>query len=135
MEQGVSFTYGDVEAPVFSDVSWELEPRLMIALASNGPGGKATMMKLLARTLIPSKGFLYRCYPPLNLTLRQYISATTHHRMRRLRAAMGWWLGRDSRRAVGMVLQLGQCWRSVGHRPGLPSLRQQNSLRCRGYRS
>ena len=60
---GLCFQYGegDSSTPVIKDSSWDMEPGALVALSSNGPGGKATMLRLLARRLVPTKGFVY--YP------------------------------------------------------------------------
>ena len=50
--------------PVISNTSWELEAGVLVALASHGPGGKATMLRLLSRNLVPTNGFVRRPVAP-----------------------------------------------------------------------
>lgn len=54
--RGVSFRYGDLEAPVFTDVSFAVAPGEFVAITGPSGGGKTTLLKLLVGLLQPNEG-------------------------------------------------------------------------------
>jgi ATP-binding cassette subfamily B protein RaxB len=69
----VSFQYGPIEPPVFSDVSFEIRAGDFIALIGPSGGGKTTIFKLLLGLLPPTSGRITFDGKPLaDLDIQQY---------------------------------------------------------------
>lgn len=70
---GVSYKYGRIDAPVFSDVSLEIRQGDFIALIGPSGGGKTTLLKVLLGLLRPTSGRVTFQGTPLDeLDIQQY---------------------------------------------------------------
>ena len=54
--RGISFSYGDNEAPVIADLDLDVAPGECVAIAGPSGAGKTTLLKILAGLLRPSTG-------------------------------------------------------------------------------
>jgi ATP-binding cassette, subfamily B, bacterial CvaB/MchF/RaxB len=56
--RGISFSYGDNEAPVIADLDLDVAPGECVAIAGPSGAGKTTLLKILAGLLRPSTGMV-----------------------------------------------------------------------------